>query len=575
MTSPVLVEVRIRDLGAIADATISLQPGMTAITGETGAGKTMLVTGLSWLCGSRADSALVRTGCTYASVEGIVELPVDHPSARRAVDAGAVWDGSDDARQDLVLSRTVTAAGRSRAHIGGRAAPIQVLSQVAEDLVSVHGQADQWRLTRPEQHLLMVDLHGGPAVSEALAAYRALHHDLQRMRADLDDLRAAASRRESREAQLRSGLDLLRDLAPEPGEDETLRQEDSRLSHAEELRTAAESARTLLNGHPDDSAGHPGAAADVARAGAALDAVGERDPEASALAGRLNEVRILLADVAADVGGYAESVDLDPARLSWVQQRRAALSELTRRYGPTVDDALAWGRAAAAELADLGGTDERINGLADQLASAQEDRAHAAAALGDLRRAAADDLARCVNVELSHLALGSARVDIEVTTRPEPGETGADAAQILFRPAGAGQARPITRVASGGELSRVMLALEVVLSRSGGEAGIFLFDEVDAGIGGSTALDVGARLATLARHAQVIVVTHLAQVAAFADCHIVVDRAGDDTVTSASVREVEGVERREVLATMMSGESSESALTHAEELLATARRRRC
>jgi len=570
----VLLEIRIAGLGVIAEATLRLHSGLTVLTGETGAGKTMVVQGLGLLLGSRADPALVRSGRPSLSVEGIVRLPTGHPARERAQDAGGELD-----EDELVLARTVTAEGRSRAHIGGRSAPVGVLGEIGEHLVAVHGQADQWRLRRPDEHRDVLDGYGGEAVAAALAAYREGYAALTATLTERDTLRGLDRDRTREVDSLTAALEHVARVDPQPGEDEALRAEDTRLAHAEGLRDAAGAAHGLLLG--DDGyaadAGEQGAATDLlARARAQLGPVARHDPRLSALDERLAEAGYLVADIGADLAAYLADLDADPARLAWVQQRRADLAGLTRRYGESIDDVLAWSGEAASRLALLQSADERLAALDARVAALTDKVTAAGERLSAQRRAAAERFAAAVGDELAHLAMGSARIQVVVTPRPL-GPHGADDVEIQLAANSGAPARSVGRAASGGELSRLMLAIEVVSVSGAAPAALvptFVFDEVDAGVGGKAGLDVGARLAALATHAQVVVVTHLAQVAAFADRHLVVHKSDDGSVTASAVREVAGDERLRELARMMGGGTSEAGLEHARVLLAEATTRR-
>ena len=576
-----LQEIRIQNLGVIDDAVLELHPGLNVVSGETGAGKTMVVSGLGLLLGARADAGLVRAGATSAVVEGVVGVGPEHPATLRATEAGA------DADDGLVLVRTLSAEGRSRAHVGGRSAPVGVLSEIGEHLVAVHGQADQWRLRQADQHRVLLDQYAGEAVAAPLARYQGLYDELESVRRELSALREATRDRAREVEILQLGLEQIESLDPQPGEDAALRAEDDRLSHAEGLRAGAEVARALLAGAEEEYAADPAPSviAAIVAARSALTSLLDHDPALRELERRLAELGYLAADLGADLSSYLSDIDLDPARLAWVQQRRADLVGLTRKYGETVDDVLTWGRDAAARLDSLLSADDTLEQLEGRARALTSDLGSAAAALSAARSAAANQLAAAVTAELAHLAMGRAVVEVAVTTRPVEGglavpgvgdsvrcaRHGVDDVEILLAANPGAPARSVAKAASGGELSRVMLALEVVTGAQGGaEVPTFVFDEVDAGVGGRAALDIGARLAALARHAQVIVVTHLAQVAAFADRHLVVSKSSDGHVTSSGVVSVDGDARLRELARMMAGVDSATALEHAAELLAQA-----
>ena len=569
-------EIRIKGLGVIDDAVLELSPGLNVVTGETGAGKTMVVSGLGMLLGARADSALVRQGAPAALVEGIVALAPDHPARARAAEAGA------DVDDELVLARTVSREGRSRAHVGGRSVPVGLLSELGELLVAVHGQADQWRLRQGDQHREVLDSFAADAVGPPLAAYRETYEALVAATRERDRLRVL-SRDRAREVDiLRAGLEQVERVDPAAGEDVALRAEDERLAHSDGLRQAGQQAHAALIG--DDSLAMdaaPSALDQLAVVRAVLAPMVEHDAALRELDQRAAELGYLAADLASDLASYVSDVDVDPARLAAVQQRRADLADLTRKYGDTVDEVLAWATEAAQTLTDLVGADDRVAELEEETARQRALLATQAQALRDARQTAAVDFGDRVTGELTHLAMGKAEVSVAVSWRPDPdglvvagepvrfGRHGVDEVEILLAANPGTPARSVARAASGGELSRVMLALEVVSGAAG--AGIvptFVFDEVDAGVGGRAAVDVGARLAVLARSSQVIVVTHLAQVAAFADRHLVVHKDDDGRVTSSSVTQVCDDERLRELSRMMGGDAGSAAgLEHARELL--------
>ncbi|WP_309135613.1 DNA repair protein RecN [Cellulomonas sp.] len=567
-------EIRIDDLGVIGRAHVRLGPGLTVLTGETGAGKTMVLTALSLLLGGRADPATVRTGARSAAVEGRVVLGDGAPALARAREAGAEVD--DDG--SLVVLRTVTAAtddapGRSRAFLGGRSVPQGVLAEIAEELVTVHGQADQVRLRSPARQRAALDAFAGPEHQAVLAEHRAAWTERSRVQAELDDLVARAQER-AREAELlRLGLAEVERVDPQPGEDVALAAEAERLGNAEDLRAAAAGAHAALV-DDDDTAGEAVAATLLVEdARRRLEHVGEHDRALAGLATRVAEAGYLLADVAAELAAYVQDLQADPARLDAVQRRRAELATLTRSYGEDVAAVLRWAEESSARLLDLEGGEERIAALRERRDALDARLRDLAATITAARSAAAGTLADAVSAELAGLAMAGARLVVDVRPADEHAAHGADQVEMLLVPHAGAPARPLGKGASGGELSRVMLALEVALATAEGSAapGTFVFDEVDAGVGGRAATEIGRRLAQLATGTQVLVVTHLAQVAAFADRHLVVTKStadGVDVVTESDVREVDGEERVRELARMLSGQDSETARAHASELLA-------
>ncbi len=577
-----LREIRIQNLGVIDDAVLELSAGLNVLTGETGAGKTMVVSGLGLLLGARADAALVRTGAKTAVVEGVVEVGPEHPASLRAVEAGG------DVQDGLILVRTVSAGGRSKAHVGGRTVPVSVLGELGELLVAVHGQADQWRLRQPEQHRVVLDRFAGQTVSEPLGRYTALYDEFHQVGAELARLRGLARDRAREVDMLRAGLEEIEAVDPLPGEDLALRAEDERLAHSDGLRASAGRAHALLTGDPEMYAGDDGpdgrsgdVAGHLGLARAALSPMTGHDQALADLDRRLQELGYLTADLGADLASYLSGVDVDPARLGWVQNRRAELARLQRKYGDTADDILLWAKESAARLTELEGADDRADLLAVRLTGLRAALTGCAGELSEARQCAAADFGARVTAELSHLAMGKAVVQVCLGRRPDPeglslgdgGEPvrfsrhGVDDVEILMAASSGAPSRSVAKAASGGELSRVMLALEVVTGS--GDVPTFVFDEVDAGVGGKAALDVGARLALLATSAQVIVVTHLAQVAAYADRHLVVRKTDDGHITASGVVAVSGEERLRELARMMAGvEDSAVAIEHARELFA-------
>ncbi|MCD0484632.1 DNA repair protein RecN [Streptacidiphilus sp. ASG 303] len=584
--------MRIQALGVIDDAVVELSPGFTAVTGETGAGKTMVVTSLGLLLGGRADPALVRTGAGRAVVEGRISLDAASPAAVRAAEAGAELDEGA-----LLVSRTVSAEGRSRAHVGGRSVPVGLLAELGEDLIAVHGQTDQQRLLKPSRQRGALDRYAGAAVSKPLERYQQAFRRLREVAATLEELTTRARERAQEADLLRFGLEEVAAAEPLPGEDAELAAEAERLGHADALSSSATLAHGALAGDPAEP-DSVDAGTLVAQARRALDAVRAHDPRLAALADRLDEVGYLLADVAADLAGYADGLDADPVRLAAVEERRSVLSHLVRKYGAPEpgaagDDAqgsgttavLRWAEDAAARLAELEGDDDRIGELAAEREALRAELSALAAEVSAARHAAAGRFAEAVTAELTELAMPHARVTFAIAqTDADAGDGlevggrtvaygphGVDEVEVLLAPHPGAPPRPIAKGASGGELSRVMLAVEVVFAGAD-PVPTYLFDEVDAGVGGKAAVEIGRRLAKLAESAQVVVVTHLPQVAAFADRHLVVEKTSDGTVTRSGVKTLDDAERVRELSRMLAGlEDSELGRAHAEELLAAAR----
>jgi DNA repair protein RecN (Recombination protein N) len=573
----VIEEIRISSLGVIDESVLELGPGLNVVTGETGAGKTMLVTALGLLLGARADAGAVRSGAKVARVEGIVALDAKHPVTARVDDlGGTVEDGA------VVLGRQLAAEGRSRAFLGGASVPVSALQEVADHLVAVHGQSDQHRLLQAEAQRTAVDGFAGAPVARLKASYSDAFGRLRAVETELAEV-VGAARERAREADvLRLGLSEIDAVEPEAGEDVRLAAEESRLGFADTLRTAAETAREALSAEQES----PDALGAVGAARRALESVREHDEEAGRLADRVAEVGYLLTDVATDVASYASGLETDPARLAAVSERRAALTALTRKYGETIDEVLAWARVSAERLLGLDNSETRAEELRAERATLRAELARLAAELSAARSKAATKLSGAVSKELTALAMPHARVEIRIGRTADPDgldidgdrwrftSHGIDQIEILLAANTGSEPRPLGKGASGGELSRVMLAIEVVLAGTS-PVPTFVFDEVDAGVGGKAAVEIGRRLAALAGSAQVLVVTHLPQVAAFADRHVVVQKSSDGRVTTSGLEVLDDAGRVRELSRMLAGlEESETAMAHAEELLAVAQEAR-
>jgi DNA repair protein RecN (Recombination protein N) len=572
----VIEEIRIASLGVIDESVLELGPGLNVVTGETGAGKTMLVTALGLLLGARADAGAVRSGAKSARVEGIVAVSGGPVADLADQLGGEIEDGT------LVLARQLSSEGRSRAFLGGASVPVSALQSVADHLVAVHGQSDQHRLLQAAAQRSAVDGFAGASVAVVRERYAAAYGELKGVEAELAEV-VGAARERAREADvLRLGLAEIEAVDPQPGEDLVLAAEESRLGFADTLRTAAEAAREALSSEEES----PDALGAVGAARRALDSVREHDPEAGTLADRVAEVSYLLSDVAADVASYASGLETDPARLAVVSDRRAALTTLTRKYGETIDEVLAWAAVSAERLLLLDNSESRAAELRTEQERLRTSLASLAQKLSTARRTVGATLAKAVTEELSALAMPHARVEIRLSRSEDPDGlalddgtwrftvNGIDQIEILLAANTGAEPRPLSKGASGGELSRVMLAIEVVLAGTS-PVPTFVFDEVDAGVGGKAAVEIGRRLSALAASAQVLVVTHLPQVAAFADRHVVVAKTSDGRVTTSGLEVLDDAGRVRELSRMLAGlEASETAMAHAQELLDVAQQAR-
>lgn len=564
--------ISIENLGVIAQAELPLGPGLTALTGETGAGKTMVLTSLKLLLGSKADPAIVRAGTQRCVVEGAFALEEDAKCIQIAQEAGC------EIEDDLLLaSRVVPATGRSRAHLGGRAVPASVLGQVGSRLVSIHGQADQLRLRTAAAQRRALDAVGGSEHEQLCRQYSTCYRAWNQARQDLENWREQALAREGEIAGLRHALEQLEALDPKPGEDQALAEEASRLENLDLLRSgAAEAANAISGDELNDDVANVIALVSVARR--ALENAADHDPRLASLMPRLNEVAALTSDLAMELTDYLADLDADPDRLAWVHERREQLRRGCLEIGglgqvfANVDELLAFGQQAAARLAQLDGPLDREAELAAEVERTGKELKTVAKRLSQARTKLAKLLSQQVSAELEGLMMRGAKLQVRLNPLEQPGPTGMEEVELLLRAHPGAAALPLEKGASGGELSRIMLALEVVLAQhTATKRHTFVFDEIDAGVGGRAAVEIGRRLAALARHHQVIVVTHLAQVAAWAQTQLVVVKQvgqASNEATTTAVETVSGPERVRELARMLSGQSdSQTALRHAEELL--------
>lgn len=564
--------ISIENLGVIAQAELPLGPGLTALTGETGAGKTMVLTSLKLLLGSKADPAIVRAGTQRCVVEGAFALEEDAKCIQIAQEAGC------EIEDDLLLaSRVVPATGRSRAHLGGRAVPASVLGQVGSRLVSIHGQADQLRLRTAAAQRRALDAVGGSEHEQLCRQYSSCYRAWNQACQDLETWREQALAREGEIAGLRHALEQLEALDPKPGEDQALAEEASRLENLDLLRSGAAQAANAISGDElNDDVANVIALVSVARR--SLENAADHDSRLASLMPRLNEVAALTSDLAMELTDYLADLDADPDRLAWVHERREQLRRGCLEIGglgqvfANVDELLAFGQHCAARLAQLDGPLDREVELAAEVERTGKELKTVAKRLSQARTKLAKLLSQQVSAELEGLMMRGAKLQVRLDPLEQPGPTGMEEVELLLRAHPGAAALPLEKGASGGELSRIMLALEVVLAQhTATKRHTFVFDEIDAGVGGRAAVEIGRRLAALARHHQVIVVTHLAQVAAWAQTQLVVVKQvgqASNEATTTAVETVSGPERVRELARMLSGQSdSQTALRHAEELL--------
>ncbi|OFT35898.1 DNA repair protein RecN [Corynebacterium sp. HMSC08C04] len=540
-----LVDITIEDLGVIERSAAEFAEGLTVLTGETGAGKTMVVTGLRLLAGGRADASRVRDGAQKAAVEG--RFATGRAAAAEVVESVG---GVADENGEYIASRTVSAAGRSRAYLGGRAVPAATLGDFSSHVLTVHGQNDQLRLLAPEQQLAAVD-RSEPAIAKVRETYTEAFRTWRDLAKDYK--RRTESRRELAQEvdRLQFAINEIGEVAPEPGEDTELVTLIQRLQDVDTLREAAATALSAVDG--DDSFGEAEAAsALLGRASTAL--VGSSDKELAALGERLSDITSQVSDIAAELGTYLESLPADPNLLEESLRRQQDLKQLTRKYAADIDGVLTWRDAAAEKLDSMDTSAEVLEELKAKVMEAEKQMVAKASALTKARKKAAKNLSKQVTEEIHGLAMPNSALNVEIR-EAKYSKTGAD--EVEFQLNG----KPLAGAASGGELSRVMLALEVVLAD--GDGATMVFDEVDVGVGGRAAVEIGRRLARLATSNQVIVVTHLPQVAAYADSHLHVSK---EKFTSG-VSDLSASERVEELARMLAGlDDTETGRAHAQEL---------
>ena len=569
-----LADITITDLGVIHHATAELSTGLTVLTGETGAGKTMVVTGLRLLAGSRADASRVRTGADKAVVEGSFLADELSTGAQQAVaELVESGGGAADENGEYLVARTVSAQGRSKAHLGGRSVPAAKLAEFSSYVLAIHGQNDQLRLLAPEQQRAALDRYA-PENARLLQNYQQHYREWKKLQRDLK-VRTESRRQLAQEVdRLQFAIDEIEQIAPEPGEDEQLIQRIRRLQDVDSLREQAMAALTAIDG-PEAAGGEDGfTETDPASTllGQAESAVRDsEDPQLAAIADKLGEITTQLGEISAELGGFLGELPADPDELEASLQRQHELKTLTRKYAPTISEVITWKDEASVRLSSIDTSAQALEELQKQVKVAEKDMRAAASELTAARRSAAGELEEAVTAEIQGLAMPKARLEVAVR-EIAPSDYGADEIELLLAPNDAARAQPLSTAASGGELSRVMLALEVIIS-AGTTGATMVFDEVDAGVGGRAAVEIGRRLARLAVHNQVIVVTHLPQVAAYADTHLhVAKEVTDETVTSG-VLTLDHDQRVEELARMLAGlDDTATGRAHAAELLEKASR---
>ena len=559
-----LRELRIENLLLIERAELRLGEGLNAITGETGAGKTVLAHSLDLLMGGKARPQIVRPGAEEAWVEGVFDLPKGMLAEPEMAEiAERLPEGADD----VVLGRRVSASGRTSAFVAGRAASASDLKLLGGRLLAFYGQHEHRKLTISSAQMEVLDGFAGPKHLELRENYREAHGECLRLAAELEELRERDGSRERDLDLFRYELAEIEEVAPDPGEADGLAGERERLHHAEGLREAAAGAQAAAIGADEDGGGAVGA---LAQAEALMQGVGGVDAGLDALAARIGALAIELGDVAGELRGYLDGLEADPGRLAAIEERLEALDRLQRKHGGSVESVLAHAEHCRSEISRLEKAEQHWAEVETALAGAEARRAELGDKLGKGRAKAAAPLEEEVAKELERLAMPAARLEVVLESHPDGfGLGGSETVELKLAPNPGLEPAPLRDAASGGELSRVMLAL----SGFGGGAGAatLVFDEIDAGVGGKTARAVGERLRVLGEGRQVLCITHLPQVASLADTHFTLEKDLSGERARASVRRLDGEDVVEEILRMLGGERSDEAATrHARELLAAA-----
>lgn len=558
-----LEEIIIKDLGIIKDATLSFGNGLTCITGETGAGKTMVLSALGLLLGKRSDSSVVRAEAISTSVEGRFYIKNNLAIEQIVEDAG----GNIDYGQ-LYINRTVFNDGRSKASAGGKGTPASVLGAIGDLLVSIHGQSDQVRLKSSNAQREALDCYNKNEVQPFLDDYRKAYYAWKDAKDELNDIKNNMFAREKEFEELTKAINDISKIQPEAGEDEKLKNSAERLANVEILKEATSLA---LNKLATDDYEASDASSLISEAHKILDNVSSYDNAIQVLSERADFIKTEVLDLIGELSSYLENIDVDAlTELEHVQSRRAEIATLIRRYGPTLDDVLATYQSAVERIDALNPENNNVEVLESRLSELFLTMENKANLLSRKRQENAKEISSRINAELAGLAMSSSTIVIDVNKNDVYTSHGIDEVNFMLKPHHNSEARPISKAASGGELSRIMLALELVLADPD-NVSTFIFDEIDSGVGGATATEIGKRLAQLARHTQVIVVTHLPQVAVFADNHLRVVKRSSEEFISTDVTVLNEQERINEITRMLSGlDSSETGQAHAKEMLAIA-----
>ena len=568
-------DLRIQNIGVIEDVSLEMSAGFTVLTGETGAGKTMILTAFQMVIGEKVDNNLVRANEKTAVVEAFIQVPNDRNIRARLEELDiAIEDGGTQ------LSRTIAREGRGKIILGGRSVPSATLEEITQSSITIHGQGDQVLLNKPNYQRELIDQFAGPKHLTMLQGYQELYTKYVETRKRLDELNKAGSQNAVKISQLQESLKELTEANLEVDEEITITERINLINNSDDIFESLALADKLLNGG-EDSLGS--ISSQITSARKALDAAAAKSDRIASLRDQISNLEAEISNVASDVNRDLSSLDRDPATIDKLEARRALIKKMLTKYGPTSKDALANIQVFQNQLLDIEDLPAAIENVEKEIKTILKDLSVKAQILHDTRIESALNISKAIEKELTSLSIPNAKFQVSVETNDDPQGLKITIAgkdhlllfdnhgvnQISFEfSANPGQPlRPITKVASGGEMSRIMLAVELVFSQNVA-AKTMIFDEVDAGIGGAAAIEVGKRLKALAQHHQIVVVTHLPQVAAFADKHLKVEKSATGNVTTSSVTELDQNARVTEIARMMAGiEDSASALEHARELL--------
>ena len=568
-----LEEISIRNLGVIENAVVPFTKGLNVLTGETGAGKTMVLTALALILGGKSDQDLIRRGSERLTASGIFRL-----SRKSEPEFKELLETHDPEIENnrLLFSRSVSSDGKARANLGGVAVPASVLANFGEELIEIHGQSTNLRLRKTARQRELLDRYAGEKFATELSRYRDCYQSYHELSKNIAELKIALKKRDQEIAELEELVETYAKIRPNSGELSNVENDISRLDSIEDLRAGAAMADNVLNADAEN------VLISLALARRSLESIKGKDAQLDEIREALVESILNLNDVAADLSRYTENLDLDPNALANAQDRRAQLNYIIKKFGKSPDkyqaleEIIIDAEKAKVRISDLTGGEDRITELSKELEISFQVLQDSAGKISGLRAASAKKLSDLVTAEVRQLAMPHGTFSLKINTHDATeiknySINGLDEILMIFASHSAGELLPIAKAASGGELSRLMLALEVVIAESE-PLGTYVFDEVDAGIGGKAAIEVGRRLSALSKNAQVIVVTHLAQVAAWADNHLVVNKSESGVITESSITKVAGVERESEIARMLSGqEESTIAKEHAKELLTIVR----